>query len=56
MDTDTLARSADIPVCEFTGHSCPVILKPSATLCPDGLATGKSPIPAGWKACATSVI
>src|SRR6266487_5772572 len=40
--------SADIPVCGFAGHSCPVFLG-----CEE-LATGKSPEPAGWKACATS--
>jgi len=41
-------RSADILVCGFTGHSCPV------SLACEELATGKSPEPAGWKACATS--
>ena len=36
--------SADILVCGFMGHSCPVFQE---------LATRKSPEPAGWKACAT---
>src|SRR5439155_8980003 len=40
--------SADIPVCGFTGHSCPVFLE-----CEE-LATGKQPEPGGWKACPTS--
>ncbi|MGA9451052.1 MAG: hypothetical protein WBW41_06870 [Verrucomicrobiia bacterium] len=35
-------RSADLPVCGFGGHACPL-----------ALATGKSPEPAGWKACST---
>src|ERR1017187_1932914 len=42
-----LPRSADILVCEFTGHSCPVFWTA------DRLGTGKSPEPTGWKACAT---
>jgi hypothetical protein len=61
--SDEPPRSADIPVCGFTGHSCPVFLAFAA------VATGhrragaalwraakaeKSPGPAGWKACATS--
>jgi hypothetical protein len=33
---------SNFQVCGFTGHSGPVVL-----------ATGKSPQPAGWKACAT---
>jgi hypothetical protein len=37
--------SADILVCGFMGHSCPVFQE---------LASGKSPEPAGWKACSTT--
>src|ERR1017187_954361 len=39
-------RNADIPVCGFAGHSCPVLLVERP-----GLATGKSPKPADKNVC-----
>jgi fatty acid desaturase len=45
--------SADIPVRAFTGHSCPVSVKPNWTLPPCRLATGKPPEPADRNVCAT---
>jgi tRNA dimethylallyltransferase len=50
------ARSADIPVCGFTGHSCPVSAEAEAVSPPHGLATGKSPEPADKNVCPTSII
>ena len=49
-------RRAGFPACRFTGLSSPVV----PIRCPKQiftleLATGKSPEPAGWKACPTSV-
>jgi hypothetical protein len=48
MSGEPLRSSADIPVCGFTGHSCPVLRI---------LGTGKPPVSRrrrDWKACATS--
>src|SRR5437867_11704420 len=47
--------SADILVRGFTGHSCPVSVKPNWTLPPCRLATGKSPEPADRNVCATAI-
>ena len=50
------SRSADIPVCGFTGHSCPVSGGTDAVSPPPGLVTGKSPEPADKNVCPTSII
>ena len=53
MNSRARPSSADFLFCGFAGHSCPVSVSSNSGEYFHQLATGKSPEPAGWKACAT---